>query len=73
VGLTRAQRSLHLSFCRTRKRAGGRVDVAPSRFLRELAQDDLRYADAPLTPDEQLTEKARGAARLQALKQLVAR
>ena len=48
VGLTRAQQTLHLSYCRTRKRAGEKVDVAPSRFIAELAQDDLRYADAPL-------------------------
>ncbi|MEO8486328.1 MAG: UvrD-helicase domain-containing protein, partial [Betaproteobacteria bacterium] len=41
VGLTRAERSLHLSFCRTRTRAGGRIDAQPSRFLKELAQEDL--------------------------------
>jgi superfamily I DNA/RNA helicase len=33
VGMTRAERSLHLSYCRTRKRAGEKVDCAPSRFL----------------------------------------
>ena len=48
VGVTRAQQSLHLSWCRRRKRAGGTVDCAPSRFIGELAQEDLRYADAPL-------------------------
>ena len=46
VGVTRAQRSLHLSFCRARKRAGEKVDCQPSRFLGELAQDDLRWAGA---------------------------
>ena len=48
VGVTRAQRSLHLSFCRKRKRAGEAVDCQPSRFLGELAQDDLRWAGAAL-------------------------
>ena len=41
VGITRAQRSLHLSFCRKRKRAGEPVECQPSRFLAELAQEDL--------------------------------
>ena len=48
VGLTRAQRSLHLSYCRRRKRAGESVECQPSRFLAELAQEDLRWAGAPV-------------------------
>ncbi len=73
VGVTRAQRSLHLSFCRSRKRAGGRVDARPSRFLDELAQEDLRYSGAPLGADEAAQEKVAGTERLRALKALVAR
>ena len=73
VGLTRAERSLHLSYCRTRKRAGEKVDCAPSRFLAELAQDDVRYADQPLSADEAIKAKAAGSARLQALKAMVAK
>ena len=72
VGLTRAERSLHLSYCRTRKRAGEKVDCAPSRFLAELAQDDVRYAHQPLSADEATKAKAAGSARLQALKAMVA-
>ena len=68
VGLTRAERSLHLSFCRTRTRAGGRVDAQPSRFLKELAQEDLRWSGAPLPPDEAAREKEAGIARLRSLK-----
>jgi ATP-dependent DNA helicase Rep len=68
VGITRAERSLHLSFCRARTRAGGRVDSAPSRFLKELAQDDLRWAGAALPPDEATREKEAGIARLRSLK-----
>jgi ATP-dependent DNA helicase Rep len=71
VGLTRAQQSLHLSYCRTRKRAGERVDCAPSRFLKELAQEDLRYADMPLPPDEAAQAKAAGSERLKALKAML--
>jgi ATP-dependent DNA helicase Rep len=73
VGLTRAQRSLHLSYCRTRRRAGERVACAPSRFLSELAQEDLRHADAPLSADEAARAKAGGAERLRALKALLTR
>ncbi len=71
VGLTRAQQTLHLSFCRTRKRAGERGAVIPSRFLAELAQEDLRYADVPLPPAEAAAEKAAGSVRLKNLKALL--
>ncbi len=73
VGLTRAQQTLSLSYCATRKRAGEKVDCAPSRFLAELAQEDLRYADRPLSGDEASQAKQTGNARLAALKALVAR
>jgi ATP-dependent DNA helicase Rep len=59
VGVTRAQQSLHLSWCRTRKRAGARVNCVPSRFIGELAQEDLRYADSRCRPDEAAAVKAR--------------
>ncbi|MET0442047.1 MAG: UvrD-helicase domain-containing protein [Casimicrobiaceae bacterium] len=73
VGLTRAQETLQLSYCRTRKRAGVKVDVAPSRFIAELAQEDLRYADAPLAPEDAARERATGFDRLKSLKALVTR
>jgi ATP-dependent DNA helicase Rep len=71
VGVTRAQRSLHLSYCRARKRAGGKVDAVPSRFIAELAQEDLRFADTPLPAGEAARERAAGSERLKALKALV--
>jgi len=73
VGLTRAQRSLHLSYCRTRKRAGVKVDCVPSRFLKELAQEDLRYAGEPLPAEEEAKARAAGSERLAQLKALVKR
>jgi ATP-dependent DNA helicase Rep len=73
VGITRAQRSLVLTYCRTRKRAGGRIDAMPSRFIAELVQEDLRFADAPLPPEEAARERATGSERLKALKARVAR
>ncbi|MCC6197983.1 MAG: UvrD-helicase domain-containing protein [Burkholderiales bacterium] len=71
VALTRARQSLHLSWCRNRKRAGDRVSGQPSRFIEELAQEDLRYADAPRTAEEAADEKAAGNARLSNLKAML--
>ena len=73
VGVTRAQKSLHLSFCRKRKRAGEVIDCQPSRFLGELAQDDLRWAGVALPPDEAAKEKMAGSARLAQLKAMLTR
>jgi ATP-dependent DNA helicase Rep len=72
VGLTRAQRSVHLSYCRKRKRAAQSVECEPSRFLAELAQDDLRWAGTKLPPDEAAREKRAGTARLAQLKAMLA-
>ena len=73
VGITRAQQSLHLSYCRRRKRAGGVVSCMPSRFIAELAQDDLRYADMPLAEGDAAREKAAGSERLKSLKAMLAK
>ncbi len=73
VGMTRAQQTLHLSYCRRRKRAGDAIACAPSRFIGELAQEDLRYSDTPLPPDEAAKEKSAGSARLKTLKAMLAR
>ena len=43
----------------------------PSRFIGELAQEDLRYADAPRTAEEAADEKAAGNARLTNLKAML--
>lgn len=73
VGLTRAQRTLSLSWCARRKRAGEWGECAPSRFLAEVAQDDLRHAGAPLPAAEAAAERAAGSERLRQLKAAVAR
>jgi ATP-dependent DNA helicase Rep len=73
VGITRAQRSLHLSFCRRRRRAGEAAVCQPSRFLAELAQEDLRWAGSPVSADEAAREKTAGSERLKQLKAMLAR
>jgi len=72
VGITRAERSLHLSFCRKRRRAGETIECQPSRFLGELAQEDLRWSGTPLPPDEAAREKVAGSERLKQLKAMLA-
>ena len=71
VGITRAERTLHLSFCRKRKRAGDTIECQPSRFLGELAQEDLRWSGEPPPPDEALKEKSAGRERLKAMKAML--
>ena len=72
VGITRAQQSLHLSFCRRRRRAGEPVECHPSRFLGELAQEDLRWSGEPVSADEAARTKAAGSERLKELKAMLA-
>ncbi|MBN2702464.1 MAG: ATP-binding domain-containing protein, partial [Methylothermaceae bacterium] len=69
VGITRAQKSLTMSYCRQRKRYGETVSCEPSRFLGELPEDDLEWPDkAGLDPEE---KKARGKAALSQMKALL--
>ncbi|HUW76298.1 MAG TPA: UvrD-helicase domain-containing protein [Gallionella sp.] len=44
VGITRAERSLQISYCNRRKRGKDWKACEPSRFLEELPQDELVYA-----------------------------
>ena len=69
VGITRAQFSLHISYCERRKQAREFVPCEPSRFIDEMGKEDIRFAggkqDVP--PD-----KATGSARLDAMKAMLA-
>ncbi|HJV06243.1 MAG TPA: UvrD-helicase domain-containing protein [Chromobacteriaceae bacterium] len=47
VGITRAQKSLTLSYCVKRKRAGEWQFVEPSRFIEEINGDDIRHFGRP--------------------------
>ncbi len=51
VGITRAQRSLTITYCKKRKRAGDWEHCEPSRFIEELPEDDIRHAGKSLTTD----------------------
>ena len=65
VGITRAQRSLHLTWCKKRKRARDSVSCEPSRFIKEMRLDE---GSAPPTEAEAQTPQER-LANLKALLQ----
>jgi ATP-dependent DNA helicase Rep len=56
VGITRAQRSLHITWCKKRKRAGAPVHCDVSRFIKEMKLDE---GDAVPTEAETITPQNR--------------
>ena len=68
VGITRAQRSLTVSFSRTRKRFGQLETIEPSRFLEELPADELLWEGA--NADREANEQA-GRGTLDKLKSML--
>ena len=44
VGITRAQRSLHISYCERRKQAREFIPCEPSRFIDEMGKEDIRFS-----------------------------
>ena len=62
VGITRAQRSLTLSYCVKRKRAGEWQFVEPARFLDEIGGEDIRHFGRPGA--EPIVSKSEGKSRL---------
>jgi ATP-dependent DNA helicase Rep len=63
VGITRAQRSLTITYCKKRRRNGDWEQSEPSRFLDELPVDDLQHAGKVSTSDPQ-QRKAQQASRM---------
>jgi len=57
VGITRAQRSLHISWCKKRKRAREELVREPSRFIAEMGL--IAAEAAPKDEHAGLTPKAR--------------
>ena len=57
VAITRAQRSLQLTYCKKRKRARETIVCEPSRFIKEMLLDDApppTADEAPMTPKDRL-------------------
>ena len=66
VGITRAQRNLTISYAMKRKRAGEWQTCEPSRFIKELPQDDIRWIGKP--GKAPAVSKQEGSDRLAAMK-----
>ena len=71
VGITRAQKSLTITHCRRRKRAGEWQVCEASRFIDELAQDDLRVSGREHA--DPAAQKLEGENRLAQLKAMLNR
>ena len=70
VGITRARVSLTLTYADARRKYGEHQPCEPSRFLKELPQDDLQFdgSTEPATPEERV---ARGKSYLDSLRGLL--
>ncbi|MHB1676422.1 MAG: UvrD-helicase domain-containing protein [Sulfuriferula sp.] len=69
VAITRAQRSLTISYCQRRKRAGELQTCEPSRFIAEIAHEDIRFPNQNSDP---ALQRQQGNARLAQLKAMLA-
>lgn len=68
VGITRAQRTLFMSWCERRKQAREFVPCEPSRFIEEMGRDDIRFTGGKQAAP---ADKATGSARLDAMKAML--
>jgi ATP-dependent DNA helicase Rep len=68
VGITRAQRSLHLSYSEKQQQGRELIPCQASRFIAEMGSEDLRFigGKAAAAPD-----KAANAQRFSALKAIL--
>lgn len=71
VGITRAQRSLAITFCHQRKRFGDFSSCEPSRFLQELPQDDLEWEGYKIESNPEKSQE-RAQTHLASLRSLLA-
>jgi len=70
VGLTRAQKTLTMSYSRIRKRYGEKMECEISRFIDELPEDDIVWEGGKNTVDPE-EQKQRGQAHLANLRDLL--
>jgi ATP-dependent DNA helicase Rep len=58
VGITRAQRHLTITFAKNRNKFGEKMACEPSRFLEELPEEHIQWADREESSPEQMQETA---------------
>jgi ATP-dependent DNA helicase Rep len=71
VGITRAQRSLHISYCIKRKRGKEWATCEASRFIKELPEGDVIFAGAVAAGSTPEVSKEEGKAKLARLKAML--
>jgi ATP-dependent DNA helicase Rep len=71
VGITRAQRSLQISYCTRRKRGKEFAGCDPSRFIAELPQDDIVYSGVVAAGTAPAVSKEEGMDKLARLKAML--
>ena len=57
VGITRAQKSLNISWCKKRRRGGENTTCEPSRFIAELPTDDVRHFGNQVNKDPEVSKE----------------
>ncbi|MBC7787714.1 MAG: UvrD-helicase domain-containing protein [Methylophilaceae bacterium] len=70
VGITRAQKSLNISWCKKRRRGGENTACEPSRFIAELPTADVRHFGNPFNQDPEAS-KALGKERMAQIKAML--
>ncbi len=58
VGITRAKKQLTISFAKTRKRYGESITCEPSRFLEELPEEHIEWANRKVVSHEEMQQTA---------------
>lgn len=71
VGITRAQRSLQISYCGKRKRGKEWAACEPSRFIAELPQEDIVYSGVKAGNSAPAVSKEEGMDKLARLKAML--
>jgi ATP-dependent DNA helicase Rep len=71
VGITRAQRSLQISYCTRRKRGKEHAGCDPSRFIAELPQEDIVYTGVVTVGNAPAVSKEEGMDKLARLKAML--
>jgi len=71
VGITRAQRSLQISYCTRRKRGKESAGCDPSRFIAELPQEDIVFAGVSQVGSAPAVSKSEGMDKLAKLKAML--
>ncbi|TNC80013.1 MAG: DNA helicase Rep [Oleiphilus sp.] len=59
VGITRAKRTLALTYAASRKQYGEKIETIPSRFLDELPEEDLQYEGGEHQDRERAQQKGK--------------